>query len=282
MSPALSSTSPAADPPAPPVHDWGSVGDQISIFPLELPCGIMVKAGGGAYELTVGALTRIVGGVHESCQRGRGRRSTGGSEEVSLVTDLVRSAASQCLLRIKDKTETSFDEGELYVIIERVLLDREMLAWVNMLSTQAPPQFTASYQVGTRIVYEDGRVGEWNPNRVEVSVRLALNAVGLPGTHAGFAAAVARHATETLERNRLPYMTSEEVRDIVEQTMVTVWAGSSVKHLDLFRAIRAYMTSHTVRPSPRKALGADTADAGVPGSCRQAGDGLGQGGRGNV
>jgi len=233
------------------IHDWTPVVASKALDGAYLPPVFIQPAVGEDYPLTIGVVVRIVGQAFELYQLALDPAYKFQPRDEDQVATLTGEIISHRLFA--SWTTGVYLESDLMAVIERSFLDSKLTGLatvlVNLMQTARPEQ--GGVAIAARLVRRNGDVVTWSGNKVVLSVSKALVSVGLESQYLGFAHKVAEDVTARVNVMRVTHITTEEVQNLVEQSMVQVWSGSAPGDSKLFDAIRSYITYRSERTALR-------------------------------
>jgi ribonucleoside-diphosphate reductase alpha chain len=229
----------------------------VNLLPFVLPRITIQPSNGAEYELNIKVLTHIIGSIVEEDRTGELNQT-----DEAVVIDLVKSVVTSSHFK-RWTTGQTYKERDLLAIIERVFLAKSMSGLAAILAQKLPATAAVASDVRTRMVRRNGEVVPWNPAKIEISIRKALNAVDLEVDYKGFAGAVANEVTARVRSGDAPYIDINEVHDLVERVMIDIYMDEK-KDAGMYRTFRAYMLYRSERESVRNGSSGPVASPAAP------------------
>ena len=172
-------------------------------------------------------------------------------DEKSIFSDVNRKFVSQVAHAVAVSiTETleeggrlRLSEGDLYLLIEKALLENEAYDVAKSLAFRRSLQKTGHVETGTsphalpvRLIRRNGNVVPWSETKIEIAVRKAFLTIH---ENPEPAVEVAKAVTERIRRGDQSFVHIEDVQDMVQEELMVQRHFKAAQHYILYRAERS-------------------------------------------
>ena len=239
------------------LHSWENVASSKALDGASLPPVSIQPAAGEDYPLTIDVVVRIVGQAFELYRLAIDPAYKFAERDEAQVAALSAEVISHRLFGTW--TSGVYLESDLMAVIERSFLDAKLTGLATVLVQLMQAARLENAGVSARLIRRNGDVVAWSGNKVVLSVSKALVSVGLESQYLGFSSKVADEVTSRVNLMRVTHITTEEVQNLVEQSMVQIWSLAAPGDAKLFDAIRGYITYRSERTALRNSAASSEA-----------------------
>ena len=171
-------------------------------------------------------------------------------DETSIFSDVNRKfvslVAHAVAVSLTETLETGgrlrLTESDLYLLIEKALLENEAYDVAKSLAFRRSLQTTGHVEAGTgphalpvRLIRRNGNVVPWSETKIEIAVRKAFLTIH---ENPEPAVEVAKAVTEQIRQGDQSFVHIEDVQDLVQETLMRQGYYKAAQHYILYRAER--------------------------------------------
>ncbi len=161
------------------------------------------------------------------------------------VLDVSRSVARTLTKSLEDGGRLRLTEADLYLLIERALLENEAYDVAKSLAFRRSMERHGSvemhigaHSLPVRLIRRNGNVVPWAETKIEIAVRKAFLTIKVNPEPA---IEVARGVTERIRRGDQCFVHIEDVQDLVQEELMRQGHFKAAEHYILYRAQRTRM-----------------------------------------
>ncbi len=174
-------------------------------------------------------------------------------DETSIFSDVNRNFVSQVAHNVAVSLTESLEaggrlrlsEGDLYLLIEKALLENEAYDVAKSLAFRRSFEKTGRVDLGSaphalpvRLIRRNGNVVPWSETKIEIAVRKAFLTIH---ENPEPAIDIAKAVTERIRRGDQSFVHIEDVQDIVQEELMRQGHFKAAAHYVLYRASRSML-----------------------------------------
>jgi ribonucleoside-diphosphate reductase alpha chain len=161
------------------------------------------------------------------------------------VSDVAHSVANFLTESLDEGGRLRLSEGDLYLLIEKALLENEAYDVAKSLAFRRSMEKTGTVDVHVgphalpvRLIRRNGNVVPWSETKIEIAVRKAFLTIK---ENPEPAVEVAKGVTDRVRRGDSSFVHIEDVQDIVQEELMRQGHFKAATHYVLYRSERARM-----------------------------------------
>jgi ribonucleoside-diphosphate reductase alpha chain len=158
------------------------------------------------------------------------------------VSDVAHSVAASLMRTLEDGGRLRLSESDLYLLIEKALLENEAYDVAKSLAFRRSMEKTGTVDVHTgphalpvRLIRRNGNVVPWSETKIEIAVRKAFLTIK---ENPEPAIDIARAVTDRIRRGDQSFVHIEDVQDMVQEEIMRQGLFKAAEHYILYRAQR--------------------------------------------
>jgi ribonucleoside-diphosphate reductase alpha chain len=159
------------------------------------------------------------------------------------VSDVAHSVANSLTKSLDDGGRLRLSEADLYLLIEKALLENEAYDVAKSLAFRRSIEKTGSvdlhaepHTLPVRLIRRNGNVVPWSETKIEIAVRKAFLTIK---ENPEPAIDIARAVTERVRRGDSSFVHIEDVQDMVQEELMRQGHFKAAEHYILYRAQRS-------------------------------------------
>jgi ribonucleoside-diphosphate reductase alpha chain len=159
------------------------------------------------------------------------------------VSDVAHSVANSLTKSLDDGGRLRLSEADLYLLIEKALLENEAYDVAKSLAFRRSIEKTGSvdlhaepHTLPVRLIRRNGNVVPWSETKIEIAVRKAFLTIK---ENPEPAIDIARAVTERVRRGDQSFVHIEDVQDMVQEELMRQGHFKAAEHYILYRAQRS-------------------------------------------
>ncbi len=159
------------------------------------------------------------------------------------VSDVAHSVANSLMKSLDDGGRLKLSEQDLYLLIEKALLENEAYDVAKSLAFRRSMEKTGHIDANVgpstlpvRLIRRNGNVVPWSETKIEIAVRKAFLTIK---ENPEPAIDIARGVTERIRRGEQSFVHIEDVQDMVQEELMRQGHFKAAEHYILYRAQRA-------------------------------------------
>ena len=160
----------------------------------------------------------------------------------NFVSQVAHAVAVSLTKALEDGDRLRLSEGDLYLLIEKALLENEAYDVAKSLAFRRSLQKTGHVETGTsphalpvRLIRRNGNVVPWSETKIEIAVRKAFLTIH---ENPEPAVEIAKAVTELVRRGDQSFVHIEDVQDHVQEELMRQGHYKAAQHYILYRAER--------------------------------------------
>jgi ribonucleoside-diphosphate reductase alpha chain len=164
-------------------------------------------------------------------------------ENRQFVSDVAHSVANSLTKSLDEGGRLRLSEGDLYLLIEKALLENEAYDVAKSLAFRRSMEKTGTvdlhaspHTLPVRLIRRNGNVVPWSETKIEIAVRKAFLTIK---ANPEPAIDIARGVTERVRRGDQSFVHIEDVQDMVQEELMRQGHFKAAEHYILYRAQRS-------------------------------------------
>jgi len=165
------------------------------------------------------------------------------AENRQFVSDVAHAVAASLTRTLEDGGRLRLSEADLYLLIEKALLENEAYDVAKSLAFRRSMEKTGTVDVHTgphslpvRLIRRNGNVVPWSETKIEIAVRKAFLTIK---ENPEPAIDIAKGVTDRIRRGDNSFVHIEDVQDMVQEELMRQGHFKAAEHYILYRAQRS-------------------------------------------